>query len=431
MSRRDPRILFLIKALIAMIFLSKISLGAFLPLPNSFGFLIFQKGMHPYLNVLLCFLLGFPLGLLFLKVRDRKSLSGFYKLFVLGLMAILSVQTLLQVSHTNESLVMSLGALGSSLFMVLIYGWIIPSLWTAEEFLRFVQKWTGLLVIISIALWPLFGGVFFKGGRFVGVFKHIPYMVTCSTVAFIFSLGTLILARSQTEKIWSILVLLTGFLGIVLTGTRSSVAAALFAMLLITVLHKARTNTGRLVKFSGVMFLLLYALFFGMQTIDFARQVATGKASLGNREAQDGVSSRWEEIERGYEIFQHAPWIGHGLLSKFAAGGDVDVSNYNSMKDPHNIFVSAGVIGGWPLLVMSGISLILMIIGCLKSLRSKDLAKRQLAIYLLSHIPILAIYHVHLSLGGMADRMYWLVFGFVAASAAVVSAQEGRQETAP
>jgi hypothetical protein len=430
MSRRDPRILFLIKALIAMIFLSKISLGAFLPLPNSFGFLIFQKGMHPYLNVLLCFLLGLPLGLLFLKVRDRKSLSGFYKLFVLGLMAILSVQTLLQVSHTNESLVMSLGALGSSLFMVLIYGWIIPSLWTAEEFVRFVQKWTGLLVIISIALWPLFGGVFFKGGRFVGVFKHIPYMVTCSTVAFIFSLGTLILARSQTEKIWSTLVLLTGFLGIVLTGTRSSVAAAVFGLLLITVLHKARTNTGRLVKFSGVMFLLLYALFFGMQTIDFARQVATGQASLGNREAQDGVSSRWEEIERGYEIFQQAPWTGHGLLSKFAAGGDVDVSNYNSMKDPHNIFVSAGVIGGWPLLVMSGISLILMIIGCLKSLQSRDLAKRQLAIYLLSHIPILAIYHIHLSLGGMADRMYWLVFGFVAASAAV-SAQEGRPETAP
>ncbi len=430
MSRRDPRILFLIKALIAMIFLSKISLGAFLPLPHSFGFLIFQKGMHPYLNVLFCFLLGLPLGLLFLKVQDRKSLSGFYKLFVLVLMAILSVQTLLQVADTRESLPMSLGALGSSLFMVLIYGWIIPSLWSAEEFLRFVQKWAGFLVFLSVSLWPVFGGLFFKGGRFIGVFKHIPYMVTCATIAFIFSLGTLILARNQKEKVLSVVVLFSSFLAIVLTGTRSSVAAAVFALLLITILHKARTNTGRLAKFSGVIFLLLYSLFFGMQTIEFARQIATGQASLGAREAQDGVASRWEEIERGYEIFQQDPWTGHGLLSKFAAGGDVDVSNYNSMKDPHNIFVSAGVIGGWPLLVMSVISLILMVIGCLKSLQSKDLAKRQLAIYLLSHIPILAIYHVHLSLGGMADRMYWLVFGLVAASAVIVTPEE-RRETAP
>jgi uncharacterized protein (DUF2062 family) len=31
------------------------------------------------------------------------------------------------------------------------------------------------------------GGAVFKGGRFVGVFKHIPHMVTCATVAFVFS----------------------------------------------------------------------------------------------------------------------------------------------------------------------------------------------------------------------------------------------------
>ena len=36
-----------------------------------------------------------------------------------------------------------------------------------------------------------------------------------------------------------------------------------------------------------------------------------------------------------------------------------------------------------------------------------------LAIYFLSQIPILLIYHVHLSLGGMADRLYWIVFGYI------------------
>ncbi|HWU43697.1 MAG TPA: hypothetical protein VN132_09675, partial [Bdellovibrio sp.] len=61
-----------------------------------------------------------------------------------------------------------------------------------------------------------------------------------------------------------------------------------------------------------------------------------------------------------------------------------------------------------------------MLFGSLKSLMSFDIAKRQVGIYLLSHIPILVIYHIHLSIGGMADRVYWMVFGVLAA--AVVSA---------
>jgi hypothetical protein len=45
---------------------------------------------------------------------------------------------------------------------------------------------------------------------------------------------------------------------------------------------------------------------------------------------------------------------------------------------------------------------------------SDDASVQIFAIYALVQIPILIIYHWHLSLGGMADRMYWLVFGFLA-----------------
>lgn len=415
----DGRILFLIKALVALLFLSKISLGSFmLPIPFSVPPFIYQQGMHPFVNVFLCFLLGLPLGLLWMKVRDRHHLSGFYKLFVFVLMLTMTVQTLLQASfvNTNESTLMQVGALVVSLFMIVIYGLIIPSLWDVRGFLYFVQRWSGALVLISLLLWVVAGGAVFKGGRFVGVFKHIPHMVTCATVAFVFSLGTLLEDKKMQHKVWSVLILAASFFAIILTGTRSSAAAALMAFVVTMVLHKTATNQGRIFKFSALALILTFALFFGGQVYDFARGVATGESSLGAREAQDGIASRWEEVERGSQIFQQEPWLGYGLLSKFASGNEVDVSSYNAMKDPHNILISAGVIGGWPLLVLAAISLILMVVGSLKALLSFDISKRQVAIYLLSHIPILIIYHVHLSIGGMADRLYWMVFGFIAAS---------------
>lgn len=414
----DARIIFLIQALAALAFLAKVSLGVLLPMPREFSYLVFQQGMHPYINVILCILLGVPLILLWLKVPDRHHLSGFYKLFVFVLMLTLTVQTLLQLYYVNseESPVMQIGALVVSLFMVIVYGLIIPSLWNVQDFLRFIQRWTGALVLLSIILLPLASGAEFKGGRFIGVFKHIPHMVTCATLAYVFSLGAILTDQRLQHKIWDLLILLVSFVAIILTGTRSSAAAAIGAFVLTMILHRTKSNTGRLFKFASILLIVTFTVFFGAQTYEFAHGVATGENSLAGRQAQDGVASRWEEVQRGREIFMEQPWLGHGLMSKFASGNEVDVSNYNAMKDPHNIFVSAGVIGGWPLLILSGVALLLMLFGSLKALRSFDLAKRQVAIYLLSHIPILVIYHIHLSIGGMADRMYWMVFGVLAAA---------------
>lgn len=423
LKARDGRILFLIKALAALAFLSKVSFGALLPIPREVPYLIFQQGMHPYINVLLCALFGGPLILLWLKVRDRQHISGFYKLFVFALMMTLTVETLLQIHYVNfeESPLMQVGALGATLFMIVVYGLVIPSLWNVEDFLRFIQRWTGALVLISLILLPIASGAEFKGGRFIGVFKHIPHMVSCATIAYIFSLGTILTDQKLQHKIWDAVVLVASFLAIILTGTRSSAAAAIIAFVLTMVLHKTETNKGRIFKFATVCFIVTFTIFFGMQTYDFAHGIATGENSLGSRQAQDGVASRWEEVQRGSEIFMEEPWLGHGMMSKFAAGNDVDVSNYNAMKDPHNILVSAGVVGGWPLLGLAVLCLIFMTIGSLKSLKSYDIAKRQVGIYLLSHIPILLIYHVHLSIGGMADRMYWMVFGLLAVASVTVS----------
>ena len=48
-----------------------------------------------------------------------------------------------------------------------------------------------------------------------------------------------------------------------------------------------------------------------------------------------------------------------------------------------------------------------------RSLFSKSDAIKIISIYILTHLPILLIYHMHLSIGGIADRMYWIFFGYM------------------
>lgn len=158
----------------------------------------------------------------------------------------------------------------------------------------------------------------------------------------------------------------------------------------------------------------LIILLFGDAMTQYAVDIARGEKSLAGRAAQDGVASRLEEVERGFEIFKKNEWLGQGILSKFSSGNEAEVNNYNANKDPHNILISAGVVGGWGLIIITTILMTALFLASLKSLVSKNWALRVLAIYALSQIPILIIYHVHLSIGGIADRIYWIVFGYMA-----------------
>ncbi|MBC7457452.1 MAG: hypothetical protein H7235_04185, partial [Bdellovibrionaceae bacterium] len=141
-----------------------------------------------------------------------------------------------------------------------------------------------------------------------------------------------------------------------------------------------------------------------------------GEKSVGLRAAQDGVSSRWDEVMRGYTSFQEQPWLGYGILNKFGQAEDGGVGSYNANKDPHNIIISAGVVGGWGLIVIISLGFISLFILTLKRLTSKNEAIQLLAIYMISQLPIIFIYHVHISMGGIADRIYWLVIGYLAIS---------------
>jgi hypothetical protein len=407
---------FLIKALLSLIFISKISFAVFLVVPREFSFLIFQHGLHPYLNMAGALIFGLPLMLLWIRGSRFYRMNSLYFWIVFFLIAILCVQTFFQITYVNteDSPLLQIGSLLMSVFMVLVYGVAIPSLWSVDRIVSYVKKWSSTLVFISMLLLPIAGSVLFKGGRFIGIFKHIPHMVTCATVAFILNLNEFLYLKNMKHNIWSVVLISLSFFAILMTGTRSSVLAALGAAALILIFHKVKTHLGLVFKISVLSFILSFTVFFGLDTLEYAQAVATGKAALGGRQAQDGVGSRWDEVLRGYEIFKEQPWLGHGLLSKFTSGHDVDVSNYNAMKDPHNMFISAGVTGGWPLILWSLIAVLVCLAGGLWALSAVPFPNKQIAVYVLTHLPILMIYHVHLSIGGMADRIYWLMFGMLA-----------------
>ena len=119
---------------------------------------------------------------------------------------------------------------------------------------------------------------------------------------------------------------------------------------------------------------------------------------------------------RGYASFQEQPWLGYGILNKFGQTDDGSVGSYNANKDPHNIIISAGVVGGWGFIIIISLGFISLFILTLKRLTSKNEAIQLLAIYMITQMPIIFIYHVHISMGGIADRIYWLVVGYLAIS---------------
>src|SRR5262245_7717923 len=88
-------------ALVALAFLSKVSLSFTGIVPSSLGYFLFQGGIHPYLNVLLNLALGGALVATLVRARALPGLRAFhpvYLTFTLGALALLWVQHFLQLA---------------------------------------------------------------------------------------------------------------------------------------------------------------------------------------------------------------------------------------------------------------------------------------------------------------------------------------------
>lgn len=404
--------------MIALMFISKISLKWTGVMPRSLSPLFFQYGIHPFVNFGINFLVGFILLYIYFRKTDRPRVSPTYKFLIFSMLAILSIQTLFQIALVNitYSAVMQIGGLLMAIAVTLIYGVFIPALLPIDRMVYFTKRFAVTLVFISLIMLPAFSSSFFRGGRFIGVFKHIPHMVSASTFAFIFFLPSVFNYRSFTWKknnFLNILALTLIFFAVILTATKAALITCLIALLGAVLIYGPKKKSVRMFKFFFIGSVLTFFFTVGPSVANFAYDVATGQKGFGMRPAQDGIESRIEEIHRGWEMFQVSPVFGRGILYKFMSADGVDVTGYNSFKDPHNLFVSAGVIAGWPFLIFSVIAYLAMVAATIKRLASHNPNQQMMALFLLGHLPVFLIYHVHLSLGGLGDRMYWLVFGYL------------------
>lgn len=406
--------------LLLLIFVSKISLKWAKIIPYSAPPVIFQYGLHPFINFGLQFFITLILVFVWWRQKNATHLSPFYKAYIYSLMAILTIQTMFQITLVNisSSLLVQIAGLGMALILMLIYGIIIPTLFDLDKFIYWITRICVTIVLASFLSLPLFFSEMFRGGRFIGFFKHIPHMVSASTAAFIFFFPNLF-----SEEKWTLknntplkLVIITILaLAVLLTSTKAAFGTIALTALVGIILFGSKKKSIRLFKFSFLACFLVSILLIGAPTSQFMYEVTTGKTGFGLRKAQDGVQTRMEEVSRGWSMFEKSPYFGLGLLYKFLSNKDegIEVESYNSFKDPHNLFVSAGVIGGYPLFFFAIIGYILMVFGAFKGLNQADPNRQILGLFLLSHLPVFVIYHAHFSLGGIADRIYWLVFGYL------------------
>lgn len=404
--------------LLFLIFFSKVSASFFGFFPKELDPIIFQYGLHPYMNIFLNFFVG---GLLclqwFWKSQHLYTQSRLYRFLLFTTSSYLIFVTLLQCFFVNpeESTVLQMASALMAIFTLYLYGRVIPTSLAPEKFVRVIQFITVLLCWVSLILLVVSPATSFKGTRFIGVFKHIPHMVSCATLAC-FGLYYVLFTQklSRLQRGIAYLNLMMCFALLVLTGTRSALASVLLGFVICLFFFPAASWLNRFLKASMAITGLLIALFFGHDIADYMVKVVRGEQAIVARTAQDGFASRLEEIQRGYAMFEKNEWLGQGLLMKFSNGQDAEISGYNANKDPHNIFVSAGVIGGWGFIFLSLVGFLVLFLATFKTMFSKNLALRLLAIYMLTSMPILLIYHMHLSLGGIADRIYWIVIGYMA-----------------
>lgn len=399
--------------LLALIFVSKISLK-YLKVPRNIPYLVFQHGLHPYINFALNFTIGALILFYFIRRKREHKFKHQYIFLLIVACAVLLIQTLFQIAyvHPFNSWVLQFGGVVIAITLIQVYGVMIPDIFSVDKFVAVIRNIAVPLVVISVCLLPIFNIQLFRGGRFIGVFKHIPHMVSASTFAYIFYFPQIFNSDKNIFKRYITLFIL--FLAVFLTATKAAMITVLIVTGIGILAFGSKDKNTRIFKFIFVVLGGLFLLLFGAQLTLFFYEVASGQTGFLMRPPQDGIATRIEEVTRGFQMFMEHPNFGQGILYKFMSKSGINVGGYNSFKDPHNIFISAGVIGGWPFMIVVTIGFLLMIAGSLRGIIKGDENTKVVGIFLLSHIPVFVIYHVHLSLGGMGDRMYWLIFGYLA-----------------
>ena len=89
-----------------------------------------------------------------------------------------------------------------------------------------------------------------------------------------------------------------------------------------------------------------------------------GELSFGTRlDISNPLDDRYGHWVNGWKVLLENPILGRGLLSKFLDDyGNFGLNYFHESKDPHNLFVYTGLVGGLPLLFITIVFYLRMLI---------------------------------------------------------------------
>jgi hypothetical protein len=419
-ARESKYHLYLGDALVSLIFISKLSVAFARIIPYHIPPVIYQGGMHPYINILGTI----GIAVLFFLTAQKKSVDFNAKLYIgaiVAMVALLLGQTILQMFFVHETASKSFQLTGAimAFFTLMIFGVLLPLHYPVDRFIKVILYWCVGIVLFSLLLLPVFNATMFRGGRFVGITKHIPHMVSISSLAAIFLLGKWpVIFKYKYPVIFAYMAsTFLCILAVALTATKAAMGSVALATFLALFYVGKKTKTEQWGRFFILGSLTLSLVLLTPVLGETLYEVASGERALLGRPAQNGFETRWDEVVRGSELYRQSPHFGLGILYKFMTSSkDGSIDTYNSFKDPHNLFLSAGVIAGWPFMIMvtfGYIALIFKTFYLFVHRRRYSEGVMIASLFLATHLPVFLIYHVHLSLGGIADRIYWCLTGYV------------------
>lgn len=373
-------------ALIANVFLSKMQISGF--------------SMSTSVNLEVNILLGTPLLLSLLRGPITEKFNGVYLFFISWILVLFCVQNI-----AREQMVLQVGGIAATTALFLIYGVAIPAVIPVKRFLQALRM-IMTFVLISSAILFFVGAPVFDGGRFSGIFRDNILFSQAALIGV-----TLFGAHLATSKsIWNWLGFAGFIFGIVLSGSRSALLigpSCVMAFLLVRRMADLRFSHIRLA-------LLCLGILIAPIWVSLISKIATGQLAIGSRtQVTNAVDDRMQHWGYGIDRVAKAPWTGEGVLSKYSGDSGINLSEFDESKDPHNLFLYAGQVGGLPLFIICLSGITILLIAVLRSFRFDPVFYQITAIILLLYVPMSLAGGSLISLGSMFDRIFWICAGYI------------------
>jgi O-antigen ligase len=304
-------------------------------------------------------------------------------------------------------------------FVALAWGtvYVIPRLALAAHLLA-LDRWLwhlcrGFTVVSVGSLLWFPAPVFDVSGRFFGACGNVAVASGIFLVCAAYFLADW-LSPVPRPKSW--LYLLGSLVCVALTGSRSSLLPLVIvcgAMMLSSFIWRRGTQRKLLAALMALLGI------FGYLAGD---EDAWGLARRAFR-LDARTDSRTMNWNYGLERVQGSEWMGLGLLSRHTAQGSFGdnlrrgSAGYSQIHDPHNAFIYALQVGGYPLvlgfLLLTGLAAARAIQALRSAVLNRDKFIVFAACFTLIYLSTALASPAFLTLGNFLDRMFWLCLGLI------------------